>query len=775
MTRSAQIAWWAERIDAARRGIGEAQLRRRRFDEDRVPARSKSPPPAGSERAHEVVRGQTITGRRDEERLRGLPSSSGAGAGGGAPARAAARSEPVVGGGGGGAGVSSGNAVARARQVAAGYQPAVVKVVSYARGVDRATATGQYVLREDVPLETHDGRVLSDRQAVADEIKAWSGDFSRRAESQDVGALRLTLAGVSDTPEGRATYGQAISAAFEGHRYAYHLQTTAEGALAARVVIAMAGTGKERFRVRENADGEKGDARKQFDRASQTRITAQVAAATGLSPEAVFVAVGATGHGRDGVAYRLNKLIDAGPARDDQGRSIANVADAKNAAREWGPSLRSQSARDTMHLIVSAKAGTEVEALRRAARSFLQDTFADHKFMFGVHVDKAAEGHIHAHAVIAVKDESGQKIHPGRETFGEWRRAYAEHAQAEGLKIVATSARERASSQSYGPRDKAIVQAADRPRPSREQRDRAYAANPANRGMIDNARQRIATARTNPIRLPVSPPDRRRLNESVTAWRVVAGEQPQNKAASAMLERLTLAQTVGGILSAIETRVFKLTSRRPEMTISSEQMAKDLRLMNEAVSRTGDILDGETKQQFQEASARYLDTLANRIDLQRASERGVQQMSRAEVEAIAGPNADRLIERANAIRSNETQEAAAAERFANRAIDAERREEAVAGLDATSQKELRAERTIVASATASAAQEAREAKAATEAARSLARHPGEPLVAPAAQTDALANLRAEQEKIIRDIEASESAEPQSQKGQHISASRAPRG
>jgi type IV secretory pathway VirD2 relaxase len=38
----------------------------------------------------------------------------------------------------------------------------VIKVVSYARGAARATATGQYVRREDVPLETHDRRVLAD-------------------------------------------------------------------------------------------------------------------------------------------------------------------------------------------------------------------------------------------------------------------------------------------------------------------------------------------------------------------------------------------------------------------------------------------------------------------------------------------------------------------------------------------------------------------------------------------------------------------------------------
>ena len=260
MNRAAQIAWWTDRIDAAGKSIGDAQARRRRLDEDTGRARGGGPAPPQSARAHEILHGATITGQRDEERLRRLPASSGGGGGGGrATARADARTAPVVGGGGG---AGTGAAVRTARQLASGYQPAVVKIVSYARGVARATATGQYVLREDVPLETHDGRVLADKRSVANEIEAWSSAFARRAESQDVGALRMTLAGVSDTPEGRAAYGQAIAAAFEGHRYAYRLQATAAGELEARLVVAMAGAGKERFRVRESAAGEADCSRK---------------------------------------------------------------------------------------------------------------------------------------------------------------------------------------------------------------------------------------------------------------------------------------------------------------------------------------------------------------------------------------------------------------------------------------------------------------------------------------------------------------------------------
>src|SRR5208282_2251609 len=134
--------------------------------------------------------------------------------------------------------------------------------------------------------------------------------------------------------------------------------------------------------------------------------------------------------------------------------------------------------------------------------SFLHAQFPDNKFMFAVHTDKAGEGHIHAHAIVALRSDSGQKLHPGRQDFARWRQTYAAEAQAHGIKIVATHAVERASSQSYGPRDKAIVDTADRPRPHREARDRAYAEK--NPHVVAIARQRIETARDNPIRLPAT-------------------------------------------------------------------------------------------------------------------------------------------------------------------------------------------------------------------------------------------------------------------------------
>ena len=168
------------------------------------------------------------------------------------------------------------------------------------------------MLREDVPLETHDGRILSDRESVADEIKAWSSGFGKRAESQDVVAVRLRLQDVADTPEGRATFERAIAAGFAGHRHAWLLEATPDGAQEARLVVAMAGAGKERFRVRDRRPEEEGRAprERRFDGVSDARIRERITEATGLAPSAIRLALGSTSHGRDGVTWQLNRLIE---------------------------------------------------------------------------------------------------------------------------------------------------------------------------------------------------------------------------------------------------------------------------------------------------------------------------------------------------------------------------------------------------------------------------------------------------------------------------------
>ena len=105
MTRAAQIAWWVAQVEAARTAVGAAAQSRRQprsfggLDEEPRQRAARVAPLPNTPPAHEVIRGQTITGGRDEERARSLPiASGGGGAGGRSATPRGAAPAPIVGG-----------------------------------------------------------------------------------------------------------------------------------------------------------------------------------------------------------------------------------------------------------------------------------------------------------------------------------------------------------------------------------------------------------------------------------------------------------------------------------------------------------------------------------------------------------------------------------------------------------------------------------------------------------------------------------------------------
>ncbi len=396
-----------------------------------------------------------------------------------------------------------------------------------------------------------------------------------------------------------------------------------------------------------------------------------------------------------------------------------------------------------MHMIVSAKAGTDIEAFTKSVRSFLHEQFADHKFMFGVHTDKAEAGHIHAHAIVTVRNAEGQKIHPGPEDFRGWRETFAEHAQENSLKIVATSAADRASSQSYGPKDKAIVDAAERPRPGREARDRAYSGDPANQPLIDNARRRIETARENPIRFPTTVRQLITGDTALSAWSAVAKEQPHNEIATANVSRLLTSQIAGETLVTLsKLGILPEHNRRPDMALSSQRMNADLKVLNEAVDNVTAVLPEGSQRQFMDRAGAYLEKIAERVDLQRALEIRTPQAQAALQPVMA---------EAQGIAAVETREAAAAQRVADRAVVLERRAESSPHAPAGSPSEIDTKRSLVRQAEQLAATDAQKAAAAQEAQRALAANAAAPLAATLTADARLEELRIKQAETLKTL------------------------
>jgi hypothetical protein len=522
----------------------------------------------------------------------------------------------------------------------------------------RATASAQYIERDEVELETHDGLRLPDKEAVAEEIRAWSPSFEKRQPSQDVVAVRVQLSGLRDTAEDRERLGIAVAAAFDGHRHALRIDAQSSGQIEARVVVVMARTitpeekaanraaqadgeirpaRPPRIRVIEQRMGSTEDApmRKIFDARTEAAVKARIETTTGYPQHGISIEPATPGHGRDALGQRLSTLVSKAPARDHLGNPIRLAEDIREVTRDWSRHLRSQTPRDTMHMVVSARAGTDVKVFTNAVRSFLHQQFADHKFMFGVHTDKAEAGHIHAHAIVAVRSESGTKLHPGPTDLAQWRVNYASHAREHGLKVVATRAAEQASSRSYGPKDKSIVDVATNPRPHRKEQDRAYARDTRNANLIRNAQERMAVARANPVRIPMTERERAGVSESLEHWRSLAKTDPAHETAKAMVDRLSVAKEAGDAINALRAVLSPEqvapshpspinNVRAPEMTENAEKsadaMLRDLRLMNQRIAEVTNLLPEGSRQRFTQQATGYLDRIAERIDQQRVLE-----------------------------------------------------------------------------------------------------------------------------------------------------------
>lgn len=732
---------------------------------------------------------------------------------------------------------------AAADRLAAGYQPAVLKVISYGHGVTRAAAIGQYIQKEGVALETHDARILATQAAVAEEMKQWGKGFDKRRESDDVTMFRLSVAG----EENAERLSLAVQAGFAGHGFAYRIDTLQDGSSVARVVATMAGhsvvrgeNGAEKKKHRFHLSDRRQEDR-QFSAPTRAMIASRIAETLGVMEDTVSVKpIGEPSHGKAGVVFQLSRLTHDGAAIGADGATIAAEEAVRQTAQSWDKTLNSYKPRDTMHMILSAKAGEDGQALVRAARGFLHEQFPNHKFAFGMHADMAEEGgHIHVHAIVAVKGEDGQRLRPGPAQLREWRALYAQHAQAQGMKIVATSAAYRASSQSYGPRDKAIVATAEKPRPGREARDRAYAR--ANPHVIEKARQRIDYARANPIKIPISARQLRATQASLRDWRSVAAAQPDNTMASQFIDRMTQAVRSGSVVVAIRDG----KDVRMGSDASADQMRENLKEINETVNKTAAMMNGQNKVEFLRRAAPTMELLAIRTDLKSLQERGVTHISHEEAHQIAGSRSEALIarawemedqqyrtkdpsewtevdvaafarsvqrsddefyskrnaeqdepfaehvkdyawekarqeygpaqhepavvqltNRAREIEATEHLEAQRANEIRNRAIEQQLRDEHAGSIDPTSLEQVAQDREMVRNAESIAAKEAREAQAASEAARALTQNPSERLDPNTVKGERLEELQRLQSKSINtspvDGEEPDSHKPQKQ-------------
>ncbi|QQF06258.1 conjugal transfer protein TraA [Sinorhizobium meliloti] len=332
---------------------------------------------------------------------------------------------------------------ARLAAVAKGSQPAVVKMASYGGGA-RVGAMLNYVSRGgELKVENESGRILEGREELARIRGDWDHLFQNRAESRDIGSFSVEIA-ASGFASDEALHEQVrstLTSGFGDRRYAYSIAKHDGGSVTVQGLVVLRSGQGERLTGDVKAAG-----------IIQGRYDASAAAGEAVAKFSFH----GYGNGVEFGASRLRGLVDRhDDVRDDRGQSIANEKVAGDLVqKEWRGELHSRKSRDVMHVIMSARAGTDVAAFEGAVRDFLAHQFAGHRYVFAMHdpasdPKEAGEGgkrpHVHAHAIVAMKSDSGDRIETTPAVFREWRSVMAEKARDHGIEMEMTDRREFAS------------------------------------------------------------------------------------------------------------------------------------------------------------------------------------------------------------------------------------------------------------------------------------------------------------------------------------------
>jgi hypothetical protein len=331
---------------------------------------------------------------------------------------------------------------ARLAGLASGSQPAVVKMASFGGG-SRLGAMINYVSRNGaVVVENERGDQLRGRDQLSAVGDEWDHLMKNRAESRDIGLFKISLADdgrADDDPFEQAR--EIVKHALGDRAFAFAVSARAdEGGFDINGVT-----------VLRNSDGERLTADDKASALVQGRIQ---------NDRTIFQFTG-YGNGTDYGSTQVRSLVAAhgGKVQDEQGCVIKDAKQAGDLVQlEWREQLHSRKPRDVMHLILSARDGTDTAAFLNAARDFLGEQFAGHRYVFSLH-DAAsdpraeAEGgkrpHVHIHAIVAMRSDAGERVETTIPAFRQWRLTMAEKARANGINMEMTDRRDRASAPAY--------------------------------------------------------------------------------------------------------------------------------------------------------------------------------------------------------------------------------------------------------------------------------------------------------------------------------------
>ena len=451
----------------------------------------------------------------------------------------------------GGAGAAGRSMRTRFGALARGSQPAVVKLASYGGGA-RAGAMMSYTSRDgDLAVENERGERVLGRDALAAQREEWEHLFDNRRASRDLGVFHVSInaGSLRDDVDRDAQLREIVRAGFGDRRFVYAARERSPNELNVSGVV-----------VLRDGEGERLTGDRKAAEIVQLRFDGSD---LGQDVEAGFRFHG-YGNGVEWGTARVRELV-AGTqreVRDDTGRLIGDSTLAGDLVqKEWRRELHSRKGRDVMHLIVSARAGTDGAAFEVAVREFLGEQFAGHRYVFAVHdpaldPKEAAEGgkrpHIHAHAIVTMRSETGDRIVTSPQMFREWRSVMAEKAREQGIDMELTDRREFANAPAY----------------TRNQiRPLSYRGRTEHEGTSSAAHSRYRAKRANDINLATTDRSLQYAATAAESWSDLANEAGDTRAGTfAMLQSGRLE---GFTQNTQNERVFVDSAREPVKNITN--------------------------------------------------------------------------------------------------------------------------------------------------------------------------------------------------------------
>jgi len=289
--------------------------------------------------------------------------------------------------------------------IAAGAQPVVIKVTSTVSS--RASAAGlmtylgtREVEKEngekgkvDISIYDQDGVAISSREDRAAALAEWVGDFR---EAYAVNALATFSMKLADEVDDAALH-DALNAAFSSKPFLYSRHADGQVSVfavtdlpAKRIAGALRARekGEGSARVVENAEADFGRRLADADVSAEVRV------------------LGAAVSEKSG-RYFLEKFLRTEKAiTTSEGDPVKRGSSVEERAdgiwRAWSSHIRIVEPRNAFHVIFSARAGTDPEAMKRAVRDFLSEQVAGHRWITAHHPET---GHVHVHAMVSARDD----------------------------------------------------------------------------------------------------------------------------------------------------------------------------------------------------------------------------------------------------------------------------------------------------------------------------------------------------------------------------------